>query len=121
MQLCELQRVEDFEVVFEPDVSGPFSKALMALLEADSADEQAGGETDATAEDESGGGARVVPDRRGDTTESSGGAVVAGEGGGGDDDVARTPTSPVPSARSEERRVGKECVSTCRSRWSPYH
>src|SRR3546814_14713599 len=28
----------------------------------------------------------------------------------GDDDI-----------RSEERRVGKECVSTCRSRWSPYH
>src|SRR3546814_14293711 len=27
---------------------------------------------------------------------------------------------PVPP-RSEERRVGKECVSTCRSRWSPYH
>src|SRR3546814_15332807 len=25
-----------------------------------------------------------------------------------------------PLARSEERRVGKECVSTCRSRWSPY-
>src|SRR3546814_12723787 len=25
------------------------------------------------------------------------------------------------SFRSEERRVGKECVSTCRSRWSPYH
>src|SRR3546814_20298903 len=25
------------------------------------------------------------------------------------------------SARSEERRVGKECVSTCRSRWSPEH
>src|SRR3546814_6263538 len=24
-------------------------------------------------------------------------------------------------ARSEERRVGKECDSTCRSRWSPYH
>src|SRR3546814_17418316 len=23
--------------------------------------------------------------------------------------------------RSEERRVGKECVSTCRSRWTPYH
>src|SRR3546814_1425932 len=23
--------------------------------------------------------------------------------------------------RSEERRVGKECVSTCRSRWAPYH
>src|SRR3546814_5864480 len=27
----------------------------------------------------------------------------------------------VTIARSEERRVGKECVSTCRSRWSPYH
>src|SRR3546814_11632643 len=27
----------------------------------------------------------------------------------------------VADARSEERRVGKECVSTCRSRWSPYH
>src|SRR3546814_14228221 len=26
-----------------------------------------------------------------------------------------------PEARSEERRVGKECVSTCRSRWAPYH
>src|SRR3546814_13859148 len=26
-----------------------------------------------------------------------------------------------PSARSEARRVGKECVSTCRSRWSAYH
>ena len=25
------------------------------------------------------------------------------------------------AARSEERRVGKECQSTCRSRWSPYH
>src|SRR3546814_12608793 len=27
----------------------------------------------------------------------------------------------VDQTRSEERRVGKECVSTCRSRWSPYH
>src|SRR3546814_18934328 len=27
----------------------------------------------------------------------------------------------VKQDRSEERRVGKECVSTCRSRWSPYH
>src|SRR3546814_11806439 len=26
-----------------------------------------------------------------------------------------------PVLRSEERRVGKECVSTCRSRWLPYH
>src|SRR3546814_20510275 len=36
-------------------------------------------------------------------------------------------TEPMPDiqlsleVRSEERRVGKECVSTCRSRWSPYH
>src|SRR3546814_16792109 len=31
-------------------------------------------------------------------------------------------TDPVEAHdRSEERRVGKECVSTCRSRWSPYH
>src|SRR3546814_11376822 len=29
--------------------------------------------------------------------------------------------SPDGMLRSEERRVGKECVSTCRSRWSPYH
>src|SRR3546814_976482 len=28
---------------------------------------------------------------------------------------------PRPACRSEERRVGKECVSTCRSRWSPYN
>src|SRR3546814_3714868 len=43
---------------------------------------------------------------------------------------ARRPTVPDeggvaagrrPADRSEERRVGKECVSTCRSRWSPYH
>src|SRR3546814_12853723 len=29
--------------------------------------------------------------------------------------------NPKPRGRSEERRVGKECVSPCRSRWSPYH
>ena len=28
---------------------------------------------------------------------------------------------PQPPASSEERRVGKECQSVCRSRWSPYH
>src|SRR3546814_18822978 len=27
----------------------------------------------------------------------------------------------VAASRAEERRVGKECVSKCRSRWSPYH
>src|SRR3546814_13021205 len=30
-------------------------------------------------------------------------------------------TLPIVTGRSEERRVGKECVSTCRSRWAPYH
>src|SRR3546814_7106299 len=30
-------------------------------------------------------------------------------------------TAGTVGVRSEERRVGKECVSTCRSRWSPYH
>src|SRR3546814_18962480 len=35
-----------------------------------------------------------------------------------DDVFARLLTFP---NRSEERRVGKECVSTCRSRWSQYH
>src|SRR3546814_1594222 len=39
------------------------------------------------------------------------------------DTWARRLRVPFPPAlpRSEERRVGKECVSTCRSRWSPYH
>src|SRR3546814_10328472 len=37
--------------------------------------------------------------------------------------AAAKPSSSASTAprRSEERRVGKECVSTCRSRWSPYH
>src|SRR3546814_10731180 len=34
---------------------------------------------------------------------------------------ARAPRRRGRGFRSEERRVGKECVSTCRSRWSPYH
>src|SRR3546814_13402576 len=45
-----------------------------------------------------------------------------------DDSIVRTVAAPFQHeggmrilARPEERRVGKECVSTCRSRWSPYH
>src|SRR3546814_4187875 len=34
---------------------------------------------------------------------------------------SRGPQPRARERRSEERRVGKECVSTCRSRWSPYH
>src|SRR3546814_15537239 len=44
-----------------------------------------------------------------------------GRGGGGQIDQRRIQGSERVSERSEERRVGKECVSTCRSRWSPYH
>src|SRR3546814_17826726 len=33
----------------------------------------------------------------------------------------RRPRKSREEFRSEERRVGKECVSTCRYRWSPYH
>src|SRR3546814_12627353 len=36
-------------------------------------------------------------------------------------DIAGIVTLSLGVFRSEERRVGKECVSTCRSRWSPYH
>src|SRR3546814_12487087 len=39
---------------------------------------------------------------------------------GGFDDNQRAFHS-ADGERSEERRVGKECVSTCRSRWTPYH
>src|SRR3546814_17555464 len=35
--------------------------------------------------------------------------------------VVEAPELPPFIERSAERRVGKECVSTCRSRWSPYH
>src|SRR3546814_12280469 len=41
------------------------------------------------------------------------GADDGSQAGGDDDDFEE--------ARSEERRVGKECVRTCRSRWWPYH
>src|SRR3546814_6347897 len=40
---------------------------------------------------------------------------------GVDHDVKEYPAAGHSFLRSEERRVGKECVSTCRSRWSPYH
>src|SRR3546814_14910775 len=36
-------------------------------------------------------------------------------------DGRRSQRIPARVARSEERRVGKECVSTCRSQWSSYH
>src|SRR3546814_6046811 len=53
-------------------------------------------------------------------------AVGVARGGtdGGDGDGALAEADGVVGAaalRSEERRVGKECVRTCRSRWSPCH
>src|SRR3546814_10992483 len=48
-----------------------------------------------------------------------------GKADGGDEaEPQGEPSHPAAKrrpTRSEERRVGKECVSTCRSRWSPYH
>src|SRR3546814_9582269 len=41
--------------------------------------------------------------------------------GSGADKPSPFETRSNERSRSEERRVGKECVSTCRSRWSPYH
>src|SRR3546814_20415843 len=35
-------------------------------------------------------------------------------------DINNAPLTAMTFLRSEERRVGKECVSTCRVRWSPY-
>src|SRR3546814_14406750 len=47
------------------------------------------------------------------------GGSAAGGGGGATDPAQHR--GHLPQDRSEERRVGKECVSTCRSRWSPYN
>src|SRR3546814_17799937 len=44
-----------------------------------------------------------------------------GAGAGPDKIIPFNPDSSDFRQRSEERRVGKECVSPCRSRWSPYH
>src|SRR3546814_19684134 len=41
--------------------------------------------------------------------------------GAGDDHIFEVRTAAKDLHRSEERRVGKECVGTCRYRWSPYH
>ena len=43
-------------------------------------------------------------------------SINPGEGDAGHDTVKKS-----SNARSEERRVGKECELKCRSRWSPYH
>ena len=40
---------------------------------------------------------------------------------GVDEDYDKRLEGALASGRLEERRVGKECQSVCRSRWSPYH
>src|SRR3546814_14444374 len=48
-------------------------------------------------------------------------AVLAGKTAFETCRAPRAPEELEAFNRSEERRVGKECVSTCRSRWSPHH
>ena len=47
-------------------------------------------------------------------------SIPVGAGEMGPPSPSRLPSRPSPH-RSEERRVGKECLRLCRSRWSPYH
>src|SRR3546814_4693490 len=68
-------------------------------------------------------GQTLLVDPQSDTTESY---TVIGVVGtlhldDADDPLRPVYLLPLRQHRSEERRVGKECVSTCRSRWSPYH
>src|SRR3546814_20821689 len=53
---------------------------------------------------------------------TAGGDAAAGDAAakGVDRAASEQMSALVVELRSEERRVGKECVSTCRSRWSPY-
>ena len=69
-----------------------------------------------------GGGGEILPDQQvsceifmptnGETVIISDKLIIRGEG---------TTNYGKIISRSEERRVGKECASMCRSRWSPYH
>src|SRR3546814_19913959 len=47
--------------------------------------------------------------------------IVQKKAAEGNAEIAENAVPLLDHARSEERRVGKECVSTCRSRWAPYH
>src|SRR3546814_12686285 len=48
-------------------------------------------------------------------------ARILARGGDPEKESAAVEATKLYAKRSEERRVGEECVSTCRSRWSPYH
>src|SRR3546814_10898606 len=58
---------------------------------------------------------------RGDFIDGAHNVVLIGGPGTGKTHIATALGVQAVEHRSEERRVGKECVSTCRSRWSPYH
>src|SRR3546814_16195471 len=64
-----------------------------------------------------GGQPRAVDQQRPQILDEAGLQLVVQLGVVGEDDLA----GRLHQRRSEERRVGTECVSTCRSRWSPYH
>src|SRR3546814_2752688 len=71
-------------------------------------------------------GRKQFGEKRGSRTISRSGKGAQPQDGEDDDSniaVRRDDFAKIVSRtrRSEERRVGKECVSTCRSRWSPYH
>src|SRR3546814_11621098 len=57
----------------------------------------------------------------GDAKSAQCGPVLAGARASAQRTTKGDARDDVGKGRSEERRVGKECVSTCRSRWSPYH
>src|SRR3546814_15565311 len=65
-------------------------------------------------------GALALPYRGRHFAAALDGAHKRADADGQRDGGHRVLLAPV-AIRSEERRVGKECVSTCRSRWSPYH
>ena len=55
------------------------------------------------------------------TGDGIGAALLTMRALAGRDLAEAVPFEKLPQQRSEERRVGKECAITCRSRWSPYH
>src|SRR3546814_16579760 len=67
------------------------------------------------------GGAMIVEDIEFDVGEASKATVVDSNYGYDVDGTVGYDFGAFRVERSEERRVGKECVSTCRSRWAPYH
>src|SRR3546814_186577 len=101
----------------EPDLDHLVS-ILIARVDRERAE---AGETVLTA----GRGVALAYDRKGDEARQVG-AMTVDEIAGVEGAAARWPFLAAEAAarevsRSEERRVGKECVSTCRSRWSPDH